>query len=233
MFRRARRITMEVAWELVDFVQHNIGRLAAVIPNGESASVECDRYLWSMSLPYIAGCLPPFVPCTAPAPWPRSEARAALRVGICWATGIGGDHQPNRSIPLVELTRLFQIDGVEWYNLQVGSEAAAGDRYANLLRTQAPFRTFAHTANVVAGLDYVISADTATCHLAGSLGVPTFLVLRYASDFKWGLGDTTGWYPSMRIIRQPAPGDWSGAIDLLTGALRSAVHESRPAGIDR
>lgn len=72
---------------------------------------------------------------------------------------------------------------------------------------------FADTAALMTQLDAVISVDTATAHLAGALGRPTAVLLPYACDWRWGeSGDTTPWYDSVRIFRQPEFGAWAPAV---------------------
>jgi ADP-heptose:LPS heptosyltransferase len=77
-------------------------------------------------------------------------------------------------------------------------------------------------------MDAVIAVDTAVCHLAGSMGVPTILLLRYSADWKWGVNDTTPWYPSMRILRQPEPGDWPGLVARMRTLLTDTQHGLLP-----
>ncbi|HLZ77240.1 hypothetical protein [Phenylobacterium sp.] len=82
---------------------------------------------------------------------------------------------------------------------------------------------FQATAEIVAGLDAVVSVDTAVAHLAGSLGKPTWILLPYRNpDWRWlrGRADSP-WYPSVRLARQPAPGDWRSAIDRVKRELAS------------
>jgi hypothetical protein len=72
---------------------------------------------------------------------------------------------------------------------------------------------FADTAALMSHLDLVISVDTAAAHLAGSVGVPTWLLLPHAPDHRWMLGRTDSpWYPSMRLYRQSERGAWDGVI---------------------
>jgi ADP-heptose:LPS heptosyltransferase len=65
------------------------------------------------------------------------------------------------------------------------------------------------TAAVLAGLDAVVSVDTAVAHLAGAMGRPVHLLLPHAAEWRWLLDrDTSPWYPTMRLHRQTTPGDW-------------------------
>ena len=69
-------------------------------------------------------------------------------------------------------------------------------------------------------LDLIISVDTASVHLAGALGRPIWLLLPYAPDFRWLLGRSDSpWYQSMRLFRQPEPGDWNTVIQKLKSEL--------------
>jgi ADP-heptose:LPS heptosyltransferase len=85
-----------------------------------------------------------------------------------------------------------------------------------------PLVTFADTADLIGQLDYVVTVDTSVAHLAGLLGVPTFLLLQLDSHWRWGIEDTTPWYPFMRLIRQPTFGDWAGAVRQLGTILDNA-----------
>ena len=87
------------------------------------------------------------------------------------------------------------------------------------------FSTLDDTAALIAGLDLVISVDTAVAHLAGALGRPVWLLNRFDCDWRWlREGEGCPWYPTLRQIRQPAPGDWrwvvaAAAARLAHGAL--------------
>jgi ADP-heptose:LPS heptosyltransferase len=72
---------------------------------------------------------------------------------------------------------------------------------------------FSDTAYALSGMDLVITVDTALAHLAGALGVPTLLMVPFSPDWRWMLGrEDSPWYPTMRIYRQPNPGDWETVI---------------------
>lgn len=74
--------------------------------------------------------------------------------------------------------------------------------------------TWEDTALELLGLDLLITCDTAVAHMAGSLGVPTWILLPLNSDFRWGVNSsTTPLYPSVRLFRQEKLGDWKSVIE--------------------
>jgi hypothetical protein len=83
---------------------------------------------------------------------------------------------------------------------------------------------FVDTAAVMKGLDLVVSADTATAHLAGAMGVPVWLVLSRVCDWRWlREQEDTPWYPSIRLFRLQQLGDWDGAFERVTMGLRKGA----------
>jgi ADP-heptose:LPS heptosyltransferase len=81
---------------------------------------------------------------------------------------------------------------------------------------------FLDTAAVMECLDLVITCDTSVVHLAGALGRPTWMALKHVSDWRWLTDrDDTPWYPSVRLFRQPRPGDWGAVFESMLSHLRA------------
>ena len=82
------------------------------------------------------------------------------------------------------------------------------------------FGDFGDLAVIIDQLDLVISVDSSVAHMAGALGKKTWTLLSHVADWRWMLeGETTPWYPTMRLFRQTRPGDWSGVIERVAEAL--------------
>jgi len=217
---RARSVIVKVYPRLVPLVQANVDERVTVMINGVDKPFVFDRYTNIMSLPHLFGRLPTFVPWHGPGRRSPLAARMRpIRAGICWAGNpfYGNDEQ--RSMPLAYIAPLLDRPDVEWYSLQVGERAGDADRYPTIRRPWPPLVNFGETADLIAELDVVVSVDTAVAHLAGYLDIPTYLMVPCIADLRWGLGDRTPWYPSVRIIRQSSAGDWAGVVSRLGGFL--------------
>ena len=80
---------------------------------------------------------------------------------------------------------------------------------------------FMDTAAIMRHLDLVITSDTAIAHLAGGLGAQVWLALQRVPDWRWLLtGDTSPWYPTMRLFRQTRAGDWAEVFARIAAELR-------------
>jgi hypothetical protein len=205
--QKARRVMVRSHPALADLISHNFGHVIDVFLADATDRPAFDRYVWIMALPAVCGLLPEFTPLTSPRPMMRTGA--ARRIGLCWAGSAAYPDDRNRSLPLAAFETVLSLEHVEWYSLQVGERASDVERYPGLFGQASSFSSFAETADFIGSLDAVVTCDTSIAHLAGSLGAPTFLLLQRAAVWRWGLKDTTSWYPSMRIIRQTQPGDWS------------------------
>ncbi|KAA0570571.1 tetratricopeptide repeat protein [Azospirillum sp. Sh1] len=148
-----------------------------------------------------------------------------LKVGIVWAGAPTHGNDRNRSIGLAPFARLAAIPGVSLVSIQKGpteGQAANPPGGFPLLNLSPDIKDFADTAAIMAGLDLVVCVDTSVAHLAGALGVPVWVLVPFAPDWRWMLDrDDSPWYPTMRLFRQDRPGSWDGAMNRLEHALRS------------
>jgi tetratricopeptide (TPR) repeat protein len=146
----------------------------------------------------------------------RLGPRQLPRVGIVWSGRPSHLHDRLRSIALAELTGLAPA-GIQLVSLQ--NEVRLED--AKLLSANpqvvhfgAELADFSDTAPLASLMDLVISVDTSVAHLAGAMGRPVWILLPFAPDFRWMLGrDDSPWYPTARLFRQRAIGDWGSVID--------------------
>jgi ADP-heptose:LPS heptosyltransferase len=120
---------------------------------------------------------------------------------------------------------LADVPGAErisWYGLQKPPAAEPPD-LPGFTDLSPHMGDFLDTARIIARLDLVVTVDTSTAHLAGSLGIPTVVLLPHLPEWRWGLGGTTPWYPTARLIRQASPGDWGGAVEKLKAEIAGRV----------
>lgn len=145
----------------------------------------------------------------------KLSATSGFRVGVAWA---GNPKHPNdlrRSMPAEKLFPLLGISGAAIHSLQILPQGGPPKSLldAGLIDLAASITDFADTAAVISELDLVITVDTAVAHLAGALGRPVWTLLPFVPEWRWGLHrEDTPWYPTMRLFRQPAPGDWDAVI---------------------
>jgi hypothetical protein len=181
----------------------------------------------------------------APIPYLRADRQAAevwaqrlgpkvrRRVGLVWS----GGHRPDqpelwalnarRNMPLVRLAALKGV-GADFYGLQKGEPAEGELRAAEQAGWDGPPITdlapwiadFADTAAIIANLDLVLTVDTSTAHLAGAMGKPVWILNRFDACWRWMLDRSDSpWYPTARLFRQPAPGDWDSVMAEVRQAL--------------
>jgi len=142
---------------------------------------------------------------------------APRRLGVVWLGNPAFLATTLRDFDETLLPELLTIPDIEWISLQFG-EASPTD-YAGLARPTLTER-WLETAQLLARLDGLVTVDTGMAHLAGAMGVPTWVLLPAAPDWRWGLGaDTTPWYPSHRLLRQKSPNDWRSVVKALREAL--------------
>jgi tetratricopeptide (TPR) repeat protein len=151
------------------------------------------------------------------------NAQRRPTVGLVWS-GSRKLEDDNRSTALAQWAPLFGLP-VQFVSLQ--KEVPDADRdtlrqFSNLADVSGDLHDFADTAAAMCCLDLIVSIDTSAAHLAGGLGLPVWLALVHAADWRWQLDRSdSDWYPSMTLYRQPARNDWDGVIAQIAAALAS------------
>lgn len=146
-------------------------------------------------------------------------AVSSAKIGVAWRGNPTHSEDRRRSLSAEQMARCFP--GLSPLCLQKDATAA---ELAAFERIDASPRLadFGETASLIAGLDLVVTVDTAVAHLAGSLGVPCWMLVGFAPDWRWMLGrEDSPWYPSLRLFRQEKPGDWEAVLDRIRILLKS------------
>jgi hypothetical protein len=161
------------------------------------------------------------------ATWRHRISPQEFRVGIVWKGSPSHANDRNRSCQLEQFLPLMKISGIQWYGLQKGPGAEEANRIGSpfmIDNLAEELEDFSDTAAVIDNLDLLISVDTAVVHLAGAMGKTVWTLLPFAPDWRWQLNrNDSPWYPSMRLYRQPARGDWASVFGQVEGDLRQLV----------
>lgn len=216
--------------------------LADAVVNDDDALGAADWQCPLMSLPYVfrtgAGTIPAEVPYLLADPRLVQHWRARLgpdprpRVGLVWSAGRHGAYPAGASLDPAQLAALH-VPGVRLLALQAGDAPAApsrGARQRGIERPAGDPLDLADVAALITHCDLVIGVDSTALHLAGAMNRPAWLLLPYAAHWRWQLGrDDSPWYLSLRLFRQPAPGDWAGVLARVGAALARRWHGAMPA----
>lgn len=163
----------------------------------------------------------------------NSSPSSHLRVGIVWAGGLHQDGRSSRlldrhrSMRLTELSSLFELKNISFYNLQKGPAAAQmnGEQHP-LIDFMPDCHDMEDTGALIQALDLVISVDTSIVHLAGGMGKPVFMMDRFCNCWRWGYKTSSSpWYPSLRIFRQETFDDWGPVVRSIKEALQQLTQE--------
>lgn len=151
-----------------------------------------------------------------------------LHVGIVWTGSVEHPHNRFRSLFLEQLAPLAAVPGVRLVSLQKGPAVEdAREQLArlNIAVIDEPWDAdgaFLDTAAIMQHLDLVITVDTSIAHLAGGLGIPAWVLLDQAADWRWLLtAESTAWYPSLKLFRQQTLQVWQPVVQRVVAELAS------------
>lgn len=232
----AAQVTLQVYPDLVPVLQ---GMPAVQVISTEAAAPACDVATPLLSLPLAFRTTPQTVPGGVPylhvppdrrAAWrARIGRRRGWRIGLAWR---GLQHIPERTLPVTALAPLLALEGCAFHALQkdIAEADAAWLRAHGVTLHDAALADFADTAALAERMDRVVTIDTSVAHLAGGLGLRGWVLLPHVPDWRWrGEDGTCPWYPTLRLIRQPAPAAWDAVLAAVTDALRAELRGAPPA----
>ena len=212
-------VTFEVPELLVTLIQTLDNRIKVISEVRESYDYFCPL----MSLPHYLSLTLDNIPVNMPyLHVPRNENAIFnlddnhLNIGVAW-TGNPRTHNvqsmmidKRRSCDIKYFESLADLENIQLYSLQKDQEPGL---FSGIINVMGEVRNFKDTAEIIQSLDLVITVDTAVAHLAGALGKPVWLLSRFDGCWRWLENrEDSPWYPSMKIYRQPEPGDWQSVF---------------------
>jgi tetratricopeptide (TPR) repeat protein len=225
-------VVLEVQPELKALLS-TVSGVASCHARGETLPA-FDVYCPLGSLPLALKTETSSVPATLPyvrtddaqiAKWrPALEGLPGKRVALTWAGHARHANDRNRSIDLKLLEPLFKCEGISFVSIQRDLRGDDAARLAQFGITDFGPRLadMTDTAAVLALTDLLVSVDTSVVHLAGAMGREAWVMLPFMPDWRWTLtNERSPWYPTMRLFRQRAPGDWPNVIATVRDALRT------------
>lgn len=140
----------------------------------------------------------------------ESVAAGRKKIGIHWQGNWEFDYLERKSPPAQEMLTLDTVG--QLFSLQRDAGGNAMPSNARIYDTEAGPPSWESTAAVISCMDYIVTNDTSTAHLAGNLGKKTVVLLPHAPHHYWLPLDQAPWYPNMAALRQPSYGNWAGAV---------------------
>jgi Flp pilus assembly protein TadD len=227
-------LVVECQNELISLI--GMGPMDQVIPRDEPLP-DSDFYCYFCSLPGLFTsdfASIPTLPFLA-APHGRSSkfralfdgAGSRLKVGVVWSGSTTFRRNQERAQSLLKFFQGFALPGVQLYSLQKGppeAELRALPRGGPIVDLSPYIDDFGDTAAAISELDLVIMTDSSVAHLAGSMGKPVWILLGHVAHWLW-LSDRNDspWYPSVRLFRPRAEGDWDYVFDSASVELMKMV----------
>ena len=235
--RSGARVVLEVHPDLLSFARRLVGPDA--FPRGQIPP-PFDQHCELMSLPMAIGLRMADLPgqvgylsadaarvekwrkrlAGLPRPW----------VALAWAGRPSHSNDANRSLALADMAPLA-VPGITYLAIQKGpaaAQAATAPPGMNIVPLDAEIADFEDTAAILSLADLLVSVDSSPVHLAGALNRPAWVLLPFLPDWRWLMQRSDSpWYPSLRLFRQPAPGDWKPVMHDVGQALATRFHRGQ------
>jgi hypothetical protein len=151
------------------------------------------------------------------------EREGRLAAGVVWR---GGEWDERRNVPFASIASLADTHAVSLFSLQRDP-----DESSKAIRFLPGVDDPLTTAQLMLAMDLIITIDSMPAHLAGALGVPTWTLLPAEADWRWMKErDDSPWYPTMRLFRQQAAGEWQPVIERVREELTTIAPHGRLLG---
>lgn len=229
------RIVLEVHARAAKFLRESFADIAnlLVLPTIDRSGSNLppfDFYLPLLSLPFSCHTTLERVPAQPRLQRASQSVRRArkdeLAIGVSWRS-LAKETGTLRSIDAMALVRHLQRPGVRLINMQYGNELATLTQILQregvaLMNPKGIDQTedLSETAAKIAGCDLIVTIDNTTAHMAAAMGKPTWILLSEPAAWRWLRGrEDSPWYPSVRLFRQPTPGDWGAVLGAVLRAL--------------
>lgn len=239
--QRCKKIILVCRGDLIPLFA-TIPGVAEIRKAGRINVAEFDTYLPLLSLPRVFGTTLETIPAAVPyldihavrrrkggegspslSQFSSLSGTDRFKVGLVWAGSPTHQNDRHRSCQLRDFLPVLHTPGCEFYSVQKGERSREiGELPAGItVHDLAPLLgDYGDLAVLLEQLDLVITVDTSVAHVTGALGKPVWTLLSYVPDWRWMLeGETTPWYPTMRLFRQAQPGDWAGVMARVAQAL--------------
>jgi len=201
-----------------------------VIEEGKEVP-DFDYEISMMSLPYLFETDLNQVPDTIPYLFDLKELNKEVydiikkqeknfKIGLVWAGNPNNEQERNRSIPLEFFEQISKLPSISLFSLQKGLGVNNIYEQINIISLDKYLDDFASTASIICKMDLIISIDTAVAHLAGALGKETWVLLSKIPAWCWLMnGETSPWYPGVKLFRQTKDGSWLDIIHTIMDKL--------------
>ena len=214
------RVILEVQRPLIPLLRSLKG-IDSIVAHGDEIP-HFDYHIPLLSLPLAFKTTAESIPIPIPylyteksrvSKWKSYLGDRGFKIAVCWkGSNIGRSFSPTylekiskiKNVRLISVQKLDNCELDECKNINIEFLPENFDP---------PNESFLDTAAVMQCCDLVITCDTSIGHIAGALGLKTWIALKFVPDMRWMLGrNDSPWYPSVRLFRQSSIGDWNSVF---------------------
>jgi tetratricopeptide (TPR) repeat protein len=227
----SKKIILAANWELLDLFK-NFEDIDEIMPrdhvNNNLDKFDC--YTPLLNLPTILKTNENSIPVNIPYLFPDEELvkkyhnffepyKDMFKIGFAWKTNPKSEYSLQKSCEFGDFSSLFSHKEKKFFSLQREFKILPED-HDNCINLADELISFANTAAILEHLDLVITVDTALCHLSASMGKPTWTIIPYHHDWRWGVdGTKSPWYPDMKLFRQKNFKEWEDVFQRINEEL--------------